>query len=79
MAKHRFFKVGIHYTYLLDAFFLFSIEKKPGRFEGKSGKTQSSKLKQNYICFVLLRDLSHKCSSCFISIPIYLPTCTNVM
>jgi hypothetical protein len=25
-------------------FFLFSIEKKPGRFEGKSGKTQSSKL-----------------------------------
>jgi hypothetical protein len=30
--------------YLLDVFFLFSIEKKPGRFEGKSGKTQSSKL-----------------------------------
>jgi hypothetical protein len=35
----------IIFTYLLDAFFLFSIEKKSGRFEEKSGKTQSSKLK----------------------------------
>jgi hypothetical protein len=29
---------------MLDAFFLFSIEKKSGKFE-ESGKTQSSKLK----------------------------------
>jgi hypothetical protein len=31
--------------------FFFLIEKKSGRFEEKSEKTQSSKLKQNYICF----------------------------
>jgi hypothetical protein len=37
--------IGATLLYLHDAFFLFSIEKKPGRFEGKSGKTQSSKLK----------------------------------
>jgi hypothetical protein len=30
---------------MLDAFFLFSFEKKSGQFEEESGKTQSSKLK----------------------------------
>jgi hypothetical protein len=32
-------------TYLFDAFFFVFNWKKPGRFEEKSGKTQSSKLK----------------------------------
>jgi hypothetical protein len=39
------FKIDLKHTLMLDAFFLFSIEKKSGRFEEKSGKTQFSKLK----------------------------------